>query len=186
MVAPFISEHGSALIVPHGCFPSVPAHSAAMVSGHAIEFGRPYHEVVDRLRLTSRAVRVRLVGFAELTIDDVARELGVQTVEAQLAKLREYSEMIRILDENDAAPVASLAHFAAEVCGPGNRAAIIWLLRHGIARKAYSRSKRCGGRRGVNLSSSALEIVRMTSHGCGTSMSPSSFRTNKPTWPRGW
>ena len=103
MVAPFISEHGSALIVPHGCFPSVPAHSAAMVSGHAIEFGRPYHEVVDRLRLTSRAVRVRLVGFAELTIDDVARELGVQTVEAQLAKLREYSEMIRILDENDAA-----------------------------------------------------------------------------------
>ena len=102
MGAPFISEHGSALLVPHGCFPSVPAHSAAIVGGHVIKFGRPYHEVVDILRLTSRAVGVEAVGFAELTIEDVARELGVQTVEAQLAKLREYTELIRIVDETDA------------------------------------------------------------------------------------
>jgi mannosyl-3-phosphoglycerate phosphatase len=101
MLAPYICEHGSALVVPHGCFPSVPAHSAAAVSGHVIAFGRPYHEVVDTLRLASRAARVEIVGFAELTIEDVARELGVQTVEAQLAKLREYTELIRIVDENE-------------------------------------------------------------------------------------
>lgn len=102
LVAPFISEHGSALIVPHGCFPSVPARSTAIVGGHAIEFGRPYHEVVEVLRASGGAVGVETVGFAELTIEDVARELGVQIVEAQLAKLREYTELIRIVDEKDA------------------------------------------------------------------------------------
>ena len=102
MVAPFISEHGSALIVPDGCFPSLPADSTAIVGGRVIEFGRPYHEVVDVLRSTSRAVEVETVGFAELTIEDAARELGVPTVEAQLAKLREYTELIRIVDDRDA------------------------------------------------------------------------------------
>jgi predicted mannosyl-3-phosphoglycerate phosphatase (HAD superfamily) len=37
-----------------------------------------------------------------LTIEDVARELRIPMVEAQLAKLREYSELFRIVDEKDA------------------------------------------------------------------------------------
>jgi predicted mannosyl-3-phosphoglycerate phosphatase (HAD superfamily) len=45
---------------------------------------------------------VEIVAFAELTIEDAARELGVATVEAQLAKLREYTELIRIVDEKEA------------------------------------------------------------------------------------
>jgi mannosyl-3-phosphoglycerate synthase len=44
---------------------------------------------------------VEIVGFAELTIEDVARELGVSIVEAQLAKLREYTELFRIVEERD-------------------------------------------------------------------------------------
>jgi mannosyl-3-phosphoglycerate phosphatase len=102
LLTPFISEHGSALFIPHGCFPSIPARSARAVGGHVIEFGRPYHEVVDAVRATGRELGVDIVGFADLTIEDVARELGVTTVEAQLAKLREYTELIRIADENEA------------------------------------------------------------------------------------
>jgi predicted mannosyl-3-phosphoglycerate phosphatase (HAD superfamily) len=67
-----------------------------------IEFGRPYHEVVEAVRITGRELGVEIVGFADLTIEDAARELGVSDVEAQLAKLREYTELIRIADETDA------------------------------------------------------------------------------------
>jgi mannosyl-3-phosphoglycerate phosphatase family protein len=102
MLTPFISEHGSALFVHEGAFRSVPARARSAVGGRVIEFGRRYHEVVETLRLTSRELGVDIVGFAELTIEDVARELGVPIVEAQLAKLREYTELFRIVDDRDA------------------------------------------------------------------------------------
>jgi mannosyl-3-phosphoglycerate phosphatase len=102
LLTPSISEHGSALFIPPGCFPSIPDRAARAVGGHVIEFGRPYHEVVDAVRATAGDVEVEIVGFADLTIEDAARELGVTDVEAQLAKLREYTELIRIVDETDA------------------------------------------------------------------------------------
>ena len=83
------------------CLPAIPERATRTVSGHVIEFGRPYHEVADAVRLTSRELGVDIIGFADLTIEDAARELGVTDVEAQLAKLREYTELIRIVDETD-------------------------------------------------------------------------------------
>jgi mannosyl-3-phosphoglycerate phosphatase len=103
MLAPFISENGSALFLPHGCLPFVPDQARPAVGGQVIEFGRRYHEVVDTLRLVCRELGVDIVGFAELSIDEVARELGIASVEAQLVKLREYTEIVRIVDESDAA-----------------------------------------------------------------------------------
>ena len=102
LLTPSISEHGSALFIPPGSLPSIPDRAARAVSGHVLEFGRPYHEVVDAVRATSRELGMEIVGFADLTIEDAARELGVTDVEAQLAKLREYTELIRIADETDA------------------------------------------------------------------------------------
>jgi mannosyl-3-phosphoglycerate phosphatase len=102
MLTPFISEHGSALFVPHGSFPFVPDRALPALGGGVLEFGRRYHDVVDTLRQVSRELGVEIVSFAGLTIQDVARELGVPIVEAQLAKLREYTELFRIVDETDA------------------------------------------------------------------------------------
>jgi mannosyl-3-phosphoglycerate phosphatase len=101
MLTPFISEHGSALFIPHGSFPFVPDRALPALGGEVIEFGRPYHEVVDTLRLVCRELKVETVGVAELAIKDVARELGVTIVEAQVAKLREYTELFRIIDERE-------------------------------------------------------------------------------------
>jgi len=97
----FISEYGGGLFLPHGRFPFVPQRARSAVGCDVIESGRRYHEVVDALRLTCREMEVDVVGFAELSIDEVARELGVALMEAQLAKLREYTELFRIVDETD-------------------------------------------------------------------------------------
>jgi len=101
MRTPFISEHGSALFLPHGCLPFVPRRARPAVGGQVIEFGRRYYEVVDTLRTVGRELNVEMVGFAELSIDEVARELGISSVEAQLVKLREYTELVRIVEEDD-------------------------------------------------------------------------------------
>jgi mannosyl-3-phosphoglycerate phosphatase len=89
---PFISEQGSALFVPHGSLPLVPSYAHPSVGGGVIEFGRRYYEVVEALRLASHELGVEIVGFAELTIEDVARELGVPVVE----------ELFRIVGETEA------------------------------------------------------------------------------------
>jgi mannosyl-3-phosphoglycerate phosphatase len=102
IVTPFISEHGSALFLPHRCLPFVPARARPAVGGHVIEFGRRYYEVVDTLRLVCRELNLEILGFAELSIDEVARELGISSAEAQLVKLREYTELFRIDDESEA------------------------------------------------------------------------------------
>src|SRR4029453_17124930 len=47
LLTPSLSEHGSALFLPPGSFPSLPDRAARAVGGHVIEFGRPYHEVRD-------------------------------------------------------------------------------------------------------------------------------------------
>jgi mannosyl-3-phosphoglycerate phosphatase len=69
LLTPSISEQGSALFIPPGSFPSIPNRAARAVSGHVIEFGRPYHEVVDAVRATGRELGIEIVGFADLTIE---------------------------------------------------------------------------------------------------------------------
>src|SRR5918996_1377967 len=102
MLTPFIFENGSALFIRHGSLPCVPERAVPAVGGQVVEFGKRYHDVVEALRLTCRELEVAVVGFAGLSIEDVARELGIAMVEAQLAKLREYTELFRIVDESDA------------------------------------------------------------------------------------
>ncbi len=102
MRTPFISEHGSALFIPHRSCPLVPAGARPAVGGDVLELGLPYHEVVETLQRTSRELDIDIVGFSELTIDEVAHELSVPIGEARLAKLREYTELFRIVDERPA------------------------------------------------------------------------------------
>ena len=102
IVTPFISEHGSALFLPHQWLPFVADRARPAVGGHVVDFGRRYYEVVDTLRLVCRELNLEIVSFAELSIDEVAQELGVPSAEAQLVKLREYTELFRIEDESEA------------------------------------------------------------------------------------
>jgi mannosyl-3-phosphoglycerate phosphatase len=67
-----------------------------------IEFGNRYHLVVEELRLAARELDIDIVSFSDLAIEDVARELGIPMVDAQLAKLREYTELFRIVDDTEA------------------------------------------------------------------------------------
>jgi len=103
LLTPFISEHGSALFLPYGSLPFVPDKAHKSLSGEVIEFGKKYPDVVDTLKVALREAGVEAVDFSDLTIEEVARELRITNLEAQLVKLREYSELLRLVEDDDVA-----------------------------------------------------------------------------------
>ena len=100
---PFIAENGGAIVAPLGYFDHVPADAVIDGGRFVLALGRPYPEVVNALREVAASERVRVVGFSDMTVGDVAEECGLPVLEAQLAKLREYDEPFRFLDPDPSA-----------------------------------------------------------------------------------
>jgi mannosyl-3-phosphoglycerate phosphatase len=95
---PFICEDGSAVFVPYGYF-GFDIPNARDVAGYqAIEFGRPYPEVVDALRRTAERLSIGIMGFSDMSVEQVAGDCELPLMQARLAKLREYEEPFRITD----------------------------------------------------------------------------------------
>jgi mannosyl-3-phosphoglycerate phosphatase len=95
---PFICENGAAVLVPEGYFPFEVPCDRELTGYHAIEFGKPYHEVVAMLHRTATRLDIPVIGFSDLSIERVARECGLSLARARLAKLREYDEPFRLVN----------------------------------------------------------------------------------------
>src|SRR5512146_373029 len=95
---PFISENGGALFVPEGYFPFATGGVRRWPACEAIEFGTPYHALVTALREAADTLRIPVVGFSDMSVEEVARLCGLPLLQARLAKLREYDEPFRIID----------------------------------------------------------------------------------------
>ena len=78
--------------------------NARSIAGcQAVEFGRAYAEVVDILHQTAARLRIEILGFSDMSIEEVARECQLTLLQARLAKLREYEEPFRLIDPGSAA-----------------------------------------------------------------------------------
>jgi mannosyl-3-phosphoglycerate phosphatase len=100
---PFISENGGAVFVPHGYFPFKLRGAREAGGCSAIEFGRPYAEVVSRLRTVAGALGIAVVGFNDLSDEEVARLCDLPLADARLARQREYDEAFLVCDRHPAA-----------------------------------------------------------------------------------
>jgi len=95
---PFIVENGGALYIPDGCLP-VEINTAIRRGGCAIiEFGAPYLELVQTLRRASAESRCAVLGFHQMSIEEIAACCKMPPGEAHLAKQREYDEPFKILE----------------------------------------------------------------------------------------
>ena len=95
---PFICENGGALFIPPAYFDFAVPHAREIAGYQAVEFGRPYAEVIDTLHRAADQTGVGIVGFSDMSVDEVANECDVTLLQARLAKLREYDEPFRIVD----------------------------------------------------------------------------------------
>src|SRR6185437_13348326 len=61
-----------------------------------------YSDVVDLLHRTADRLRIEVVAFSDMSIEEVARECGLPLLQARLAKLRDYEELFRFVDPGSA------------------------------------------------------------------------------------
>jgi predicted mannosyl-3-phosphoglycerate phosphatase (HAD superfamily) len=66
LVTPFISEHGSALFLPRGCFPFVTDSARPALGGEVIAFGKPHDEILNALMAATREVKADIVTVSDL------------------------------------------------------------------------------------------------------------------------
>ena len=97
---PFICEGGGAAFVPDRYFGSDLENTRQVGGYEALEFAAPYEEVVATLRRVSDRLDLGVIGFNDMSVEQVARECGLSLLDARLAKLREYGEPFRLLRAN--------------------------------------------------------------------------------------
>jgi mannosyl-3-phosphoglycerate phosphatase len=95
---PFICESGAAVFIPRRYFDCDVARAVDMAGYEVVEFGRPHAEVVALLHRAARRLGIEVVGFYDMSVEDLAVECDLTLLQARLAKLREYNEPFRMLD----------------------------------------------------------------------------------------
>lgn len=94
---PFSVENGGAIYVPDGYF-KFPLPGAVKRDGYEfIEYGTPYPELVETLRAASRESGCQVLGFSDMTVEEVSRRTLLPLEQAELAKRREYDEPFEII-----------------------------------------------------------------------------------------
>jgi mannosyl-3-phosphoglycerate phosphatase len=98
---PFVCERDGAAFIPARYFDfEIPR--AREVAGYvAVEFGMPYADIVYALHHAARRLAIEVVGFNDMSVDDVAADCGLPLPQARLAMLREYGEHFRVLGPFD-------------------------------------------------------------------------------------
>jgi len=98
---PFVCEGGGAVFIPGDYFGFHVSGVRDLAGYHAVEFGRPYAEVVEILHRTADRMGIDISGFSDMSVEEVAQDCHVPLLEARLAKLLEYGERFRVLDSNE-------------------------------------------------------------------------------------
>ncbi len=96
---PFISENGGAIFIPKNYFVNV--NFTRETDQYAIiELGVPYGVLRQHLQKIRVQTGAQIVGFGDLTVNEIAAQCGLSPEMAELAKQREYDEPFQILDGN--------------------------------------------------------------------------------------
>jgi mannosyl-3-phosphoglycerate phosphatase len=120
---PFVSENGGAVFMPKGYFPFTAEGTRNSEGYEVLEFGTPYWQLVETLHRISAEVGIRVAGFSDMSVEEVAQDCKLVPAQARLAKLREYDEPFRILDSRPAvrSRLLDALHEAGLRCTRGGR-----------------------------------------------------------------
>ncbi len=96
---PFIVENGAAVYVPADYFASWLGFEECACGYKIIHLDTPY-DILRRILVEAReAADCRVVGFGDMTAEEVAEDSGLSVHDAALAKAREYDESFRIFGD---------------------------------------------------------------------------------------
>ena len=94
---PFIVENGGAVFIPNGYFYTRLQVPCRKDNYDVFEFGEPYLHLVEVLQVASQESQCRVLGFHQMSVEEVSQRCGISRERAALAKRREYDEPFEIL-----------------------------------------------------------------------------------------
>lgn len=98
---PFISENGAAIYIPKNYFPFRYACTKTS-SYNIIKLGASYETLRQKLSRIKQVTASKIVGFGDMTIQEIAHDSGLTLKLAELAKKREHDEPFKIMEGNRA------------------------------------------------------------------------------------
>jgi mannosyl-3-phosphoglycerate phosphatase len=98
--SPFVVENGAAIFAPAGSLQLRPGLMKSHENYDVAEIGTPYIELTHILKTAAREAGCRLRGFADMTVEEISLESGLDLEQASLARQRGYDEPF-LLDEGD-------------------------------------------------------------------------------------
>lgn len=108
LAEPFISENGAAIFIPKNYFSFT--YPCNQNGGYCIiERGTPYEELRMKLGIIKRKTGAKIVGFGDMTPEELAQDTGLPLHLALLAKDRDYDEPFRISRGDKFAVQAAIA-----------------------------------------------------------------------------
>ena len=100
--APFISENGAAIFVPTGYFESGKYWTKQTKQYDIIELGIAYSSIRKKIERIRQTCTKEILGFGDMTTEEIAKDTGLTIELAELAKHREYTEPFRHIKSNEA------------------------------------------------------------------------------------
>ena len=94
---PFIAENGAVIIIPKNYFKISYGFSKQLLDYNMIELGMDYRSIRKKIFNIEDQIRAHVIGFGDMTAEEIAKDSGLPLYLAQLAKKREYSEPFKIL-----------------------------------------------------------------------------------------
>ncbi len=93
---PFVVENGSAILIPETYFGKNYEFTKRIQGFNIIELGIAYHIIREKLFKVRNRTGINIVGFGDMTAEEIAKDCGLPPHLARLAKQREYSEPFKI------------------------------------------------------------------------------------------
>ncbi len=90
--SPFISENGAAIFLPKGSFKIETAFTKQTGQFDIVELGITYSSIRKKFNEIKKTLADEIIGFGDMTAEEIAKDSGLPIELAKLAKQREYSE----------------------------------------------------------------------------------------------
>jgi mannosyl-3-phosphoglycerate phosphatase len=97
---PFISENGGGIFIPHNYF-SLPVNAQWHGKYKLIALGKSYNEIRNQFMVLREKLEVKLKGFGDMSIKEIAELTSLSNREAALARKRDFTEPFIFQDEQD-------------------------------------------------------------------------------------
>ncbi len=120
IIDPFIAENGSAIYIPKNYFKKPYKYTKETAQYHIIELGTPYSILRKKLQIIKAESKATIVGFGDMTTEELAKDTGLPLTLAKLSKNREYDEVFKIVSGDEASVLQAITAQGL-ICTKGNR-----------------------------------------------------------------